>query len=423
MPTPSLTDAELIRRLEHRSQFNTTREAAKAEGINSNTYDAQLQKARARFPQWGEKEGDPIDVVTDDLKGRVRDLEAQLAAVKRDNVTAKRIREMIGGLADELPEPPKWVVRSTKKGSPGVPLTLWSDWHVGEVVDKEQTGGINEFNLEIAQQRVRLLVEKIIDLCFNHQTNPDYPGIVVCLGGDMISGLIHQELVENMEGPFASQLFETYGLLKWALGTLADRFGQVFVVAVVGNHGRLWHKPRAKNRVHDSFEYLIYNFLRQSFCPTDSAGKRLPGYDDRLRFFIPDQTDAYFTVAGHRFLLTHGDSTGAKGGDGIIGALGPIVRGEKRVREVAGYVDDHYDTALMGHYHVKVSLDNVIVNPTLKGYDEFARNILRARPEVPAQMLLFVHEHYGIVDERRIFLEQKPTVEKSSSWVTWKDAA
>ena len=40
------------------------------------------------------------------------------------------------------------------------------------------------------------------------------------------------------------------------------------------------------------------------------------------------------------FLLTHGDSMGARGGDGIIGAIGPIIRGEKRVRDVASFTDE-----------------------------------------------------------------------------------
>jgi predicted phosphodiesterase len=209
-----------------------------------------------------------------------------------------------------------------------------------------------------------------------------------------------------MEGPLSDQIRETYRLLVWALKQLADKFGAVFVVAVVGNHGRLHHKPRAKNRVQDSFEYMIYHFLADKFDD-----------DERINFFIPDQTDAWFEVAGHRFLLTHGDSTGARGGDGIIGAIGPIVRGEKKVRDVAGFTGDAYDVALMGHYHISVSLDNVIVNPTLKGYDEFARNVLRARPERPAQTLIFIHPEKGIIDERRIWLEDKPERRPVSDFV------
>lgn len=414
-------DAEIQRAVNLKASGMSNAEIAKTMNRATQTVGGWLLPG-GRAERMGIKPGDVAgewETARLTYEDRIRDLEAQIGAFQREKISAQQIREMIGNLNAELPDPPKWAAKPAKSGSPGVPLTLWSDWHIGEVVSLEQTGGVNEFNMDIAQKRVRRLVEKIIDLAFNHQTNPDYPGIVVCLGGDLISGIIHQELIETMESPFAGQLLETYAMLSWALTALADRFGRVFVVCVVGNHGRLWHKPRAKNRVFDSFEYILYSLLESRFCPVDGAGKKLPGYDERFQFHVPAQTDALFQVAGHRFLLTHGDSTGAKGGDGIIGAIGPIVRGEKKVREVSGYTHDDYDTALMGHYHQMVSLDTVVVNPTLKGYDEYARNVLRARPEPPAQMLLFVHQDYGIIDQRRVFLEKKPR-QTPASWVAWK---
>lgn len=341
------------------------------------------------------------------LRDRIKDLESALTAIHRDNVDAAKLREFISGI-EPLPGPPKWVMSKPKSGGYGTPVTIWSDWHVGEVVAPEQVGGLNEFNIAIARRRAQTLVEKTISLCFDYAKTPEYPGIVVCLGGDMISGLIHLELSETMEGPFTEQVKEAFSLIAAGLTALADRFDKVFVPCVVGNHGRLHHRPRAKNRAQDSFEYLVYHFLEAHFKD-----------DPRVKFMIAEQTDILFTVAGHRFLLTHGDSTGAKGGDGIIGAIGPIVRGEKRVRDVQALTDAPYDTALMGHYHVKVSLDGVIVNPAFKGYDEYARNILRARPETPAQMLFFVHPDYGIIDERRIFLEarRRPS---NTEWVSWQ---
>jgi hypothetical protein len=381
------------------------------------------------IPQRGIKPGDvqgEFDAIRANLEERVRDVEAQLASVHRENLTARSIRGMISNIGENLPPLPKWPLEKGKPGSLGIPILHLSDWHIGEVVSLAQTGGVNEFNLSIAQQRVKTLVSKVISLSYDYHKNPHYPGIVVCLGGDMISGLIHQELVETMEGPFAGQLLETFALIGWALEKLAGKFGRVFVVGVVGNHGRLWHKPRAKNRAFDSFEYFLYCFLEARFCPRDKeSGKPMPGYDERFSFHIAEDTDAYFDVAGWRFLLTHGDSTGAKGGDGFIGALGPIVRGEKKVREASSYVSDEFDFCLMGHYHVSVDLDRVYVNPTLKGYDEYAKNILRARPEPAAQQLLFVHPDHGVIDRKRIFLQKRPQRGERSreALVVWKDAA
>jgi hypothetical protein len=100
---------------------------------------------------------------------------------------------------------------------------------------------------------------------------------------------------------------------------LADTFGKVFVPCVPGNHGRNTIKPRAKNRVYDSYEWLIYCHIERYFKN-----------DDRVHVYVPNEVDAHFAIYGHRFMLTHGDTLGVKGGDGIIGALGPIARGASR---------------------------------------------------------------------------------------------
>jgi len=391
-------------------QVGATARAAQSLGISKKTFNSRLNVAREYYdiePDWSLYKpvgrGSEIPQATDPslleiirLKDENRALEAEIKSIQRDEISAEKVREFIAGVKKALPEPPVWMVDPKPGGSAGVPLTLWSDWHIGEVVSREQVGGVNEFNIPIARLRVKRLVEAIVDLCFNHTVNPTYPGIVVCLGGDMVSGNIH-ELPETNDGTLTEQAKECYSLISGGLMAMAEKFGRVHVVGVVGNHGRLSHKPKAKNRVQDNIEWMLYHFLEARF-----------ENDKRITFQIPDETDALFEVAGHRFLLTHGDSTGARGGDGIIGAIGPIVRGEKKVRDVASMTDVFYDTALMGHYHQKVSLDSVIVNPSLKGYCEFARNVLRCRPERPAQTLIFVHPHYGVIDEKRIWLEKKP---------------
>src|SRR5258706_1150686 len=151
---------------------------------------------------------------------------------------------------------------------------------------------------------------------------PNYPGIVVCLGGYLISGNIHDELAQTNDGPVQQSILEVQEHLIRALTRMADVFGKVFVPCVVGNHGRNTLKPRAKNRVYESYEWNIYCQLEAWF--------KAKG-DTRIQFSIPGETDAFFSVLGHRFLLTHGDTLGVKGGDGIIGAIGPIARGVTKV--------------------------------------------------------------------------------------------
>ncbi len=123
----------------------------------------------------------------------------------------------------------------------------------------------------------------------------------------MLSGDIHEELVETNETPLMPTLIDLMGVLMWALKTMADEFGQVFVPCVVGNHGRNTRKPRMKNMVYSNFDWLLYSFLAKHF-----------ENDKRLTFMIPEGADADYMVLGHRYRLSHGDRLGVKGGDGII---------------------------------------------------------------------------------------------------------
>ena len=240
---------------------NQSRAADKL-NIPRQTYAAMLRKAQnmgvkpqdvAKTPEWTKEKNA--------LQERVRELELKLSQAQQEIFNGERIRDFIGLTKKSLPETPAWAVTPKKAGSPGVPLALWSDWHIGEVVFREQVAGVNEYNTDIARRRVKTLVEKIIHLCFHHTVNPTYPGIVVCLGGDMISGIIHEELRETNDLTAVRQCIETFKLIASALVTLADAFGKVWVIGVGGNHGRLTYKPRAKNRVQDILDYMIYQFL------------------------------------------------------------------------------------------------------------------------------------------------------------------
>lgn len=220
----------------------------------------------------------------------------------------------------------------------------------------------------------------------------------------MIGGDIHDELAKTNELEVPPALIDLFNALVWALGQMADAFGRVFVPCVPGNHGRMTRKPQAKRRVFTNFDWLLYQMLRSHFAN-----------DDRLVFSVPASGDCHFSIYGRRFFLTHGDAMGVKGGDGIIGAMGPILRGTLKTRSSEGKAGRDFDVALIGHWHQYLPLPRVIVNGTLKGYDEFARVFLRAEPEAPQQALFFVHPVNGIVSHWPIYADE-PTVKGVVEW-------
>lgn len=354
------------------------------------------------------------------LKDEVRSLKAQIKGVTKEQLDTRYIRQKIFHLSEETIDPPDWLIsNNTTHKSPGVPTLFASDWHWGENVDSSQIGGVNSFDLEIAHKRARTLITTAIDLLNNHMVNPDYPGIVFVLGGDMVSGDIHEELMATNEIEIMPTVIDLVGVLTWCIRTLADTFGRVFVPCVTGNHGRNTHKIRAKGRNFTSFDWLLYTFLDKVFHPVDpETGEHLPGYDDRVQFAIPNGPDCLYSIYGHKYLLTHGDQF--RGGDGVIGALGPIIRGDHRKRSRNGQIAMQYDTMIIGHWHQYISLERLIVNGSLKGYDEYAySNNFGFEP--PRQALWLTHPRHGITFRIPVLLERKLATESSDKWLEWKN--
>lgn len=377
--------------------------AAEEVGVPRPTLENRLRAARRYKLTPGSGHSDPNDPSA--LKSRIKQLEGRLQAQASEEALAGEIRSKIIGLRAAVAdvEPPDWTVEPRKNvEAPGVPTLLLSDFHWGEVVKAPQLMNKNRYNLAIAKERLRTVVNTAEDLLRIISPKMDYPGIVVPLGGDMISGNIHEELAATNEINTMPTVLDLYGELVAVIERLADTFGQVFLPCVTGNHGRDTQKIWHKDRHHTSFDWLLYCFLAKRFEK-----------DKRVRFLIPDGPDAYFRIYHHRYLLTHGDQF--RGGDGMIGALGPIIRGDHKKRSRNAQIDMEYDTMAIGHWHQDIFLRRLIVNSSLKGYDEYAYN--NNFPfEVPSQQLWLTHQKHRITFRMPVYAERERDVPKTE-WV------
>jgi len=364
------------------------------------TFNARLREAR----RLGFKHDKAA--VSKNAQTRISQLEKDLKAATREQADTAALKQLIGTAALKLDklDAPAWVLKAGTVKSPGVPTLQLSDFHWGERVFPKQVNNVNEFTVAIARDRLKYAVETAIHLCRILDRDMRYPGIVVPLGGDMVSGAIHEELRASNEIPTMPTVLDLVDNLVPAIRTLADTFGAVFLPCVSGNHGRDTMKIYAKGRNHTSFDWLLYQFLARALQ-----------HDKRVQFYIPEASDAAYRIYGYKYLLTHGDQF--RGGDGMIGALGPILRGDHKKRSRNAQVGADYDTMVIGHWHQRIMLNRVIVNSCLKGYDEyaFANNFPF---EQPSQNLWITNPHYGITYSMPVYVAPDNKTQ-TDQWVSW----
>lgn len=341
------------------------------------------------------------------LRDQVSRLRQELRQARREALTEDYVREEIIGLCGYDPRPPNWLV-DIKRGqrTADIPVLLASDWHYGEVVRPEEVGGMNEFNAAIFQRRVRLMVERTLDICFNHRVNTNYPGMVLQFMGDMITGIIHEDLLATNDRTDQEAILELLDILIWVIRTLRDRFGKLFVVCVCGNHGRSTARGRYKQHNLTSYEWLLYNLLARHFDG-----------DQDISFVIPKGADAHYKAYNTRIMVTHGHLLGVRGGDGIIGAAGPLLRGRHKLKNAESAVGRDFDVLTVGHYHQFMTLPSMVCNGSLIGMSEFGHLAVRAAYAPPIQALGFVSPDWGWTTTYPVFLNEKmPT--KSVDWVS-----
>lgn len=337
------------------------------------------------------------------LKNENTHLTDYVRELESESVSVSKLKRMIGSMdCTTLGESSDWIKgpREVKGSTSGIPTLFLSDIHFDEVVRPEQVNHVNEFNHEIAVARLKHTFQTTIDLLKLYLLKTDYDGIICALGGDLLSGNIHEELAETNEQTIMKSILDLSDILAAGIGGLADEFGRVFVPCVVGNHGRLHKKPRYKYRIEQNYEWLVYQFLQRHFKS-----------DTRVSFLIPDAPDAQWTIYGRTYNLNHGDQF--KGGTGISGIFSPLMLGMARKQKKQNAIGQPFDVMMNGHWHQYLHTDYLIVNGSVKGYDEFA-NMHNFNFEPPQQALFVSHPTKREIFRMPILCDKESKLVKSS---------
>ena len=345
--------------------------------------------------EWGHEQDEARFAENAAIQRSARAARASAAALDNE---ARELRKRLGLYeqldADKLPAP-EWVAPSVPQAHHAIPSLLLTDIHWDEVVRPEEIEGYNCYNRHIAELRVKKAFTGAVKVVRNYIAGVTIDGFQLFLGGDLLSGIIHEELTETNQGQLCESILTVVEPLESGINLLAKEFKHVNITAVVGNHGRRTRKPRAKFRAKDNFDWLVYQLIART----------MRGRKD-VTFAVGESADEPVTVYGTKYRLTHGDQF--RGGSGISAELSPLLIGQNRKTARQNKIGKPYDILVMGHWHRTLWLPSkgIIMGGSVVGYSEYSY-IENFAPEEPQCSLWLTTPERGITMTAPVFLQDR----------------
>ena len=267
-------------------------------------------------------------------------------------------------------------------------IALFSDAHIEETVLPESVLGKNEYNLSIAEQRIKNYFNNLALCLVKDQVDE----LIFASLGDTISGYIHDELAQTNGLTPTEATIKAQSLIYSGLDFLCKntKLNSIKFIGIVGNHSRTTKKIQHSNGYKLSYEWIMYENIKK-MCEIT----QLP-----VEFNIPESELAITDMPdGKRFIFIHGYQI-KSGGTGTVCGIYPALN------RLAMKWDRTFnqDKIYLGHFHSCVSIPNAVVNGSIIGFNSFA--LSNGFPcEKPAQMYEVYDTERGLLLTRQIYCD------------------
>lgn len=206
---------------------------------------------------------------------------------------------------------------------------ILSDIHLEEKVELELVNGLNEYNPDIAKNRVEKFFVNFLKLVNKERHSSKINKAVLALLGDNITGYIHEDLKEtNYLSPTEATLYAKDIIIS-GIKYLVEQgnFTEIIVPCCKGNHGRTTTTKRFSSAYKNSYEWMMYHDIENMFEILGSVDKRYK----IVKFIIPKSELTYIEVYGKTIRFGHGDHFSFGGGVG--GMIIPMSKWLFRINE------------------------------------------------------------------------------------------
>lgn len=268
-------------------------------------------------------------------------------------------------------------VRLKRGKRPAAAVALLSDVHAEERITR--TDAIpNDYDLTIAQHRVGRFFAGTTWLTQHAARDFAIDTLVLWLGGDLITGDIHDELLEVAEVPPGEAMLRVRDWIVSGVRGMLEAMPetQIVIPCSYGNHGRTTHRIRHATGYGHSWEWALYAMIGHAFA--DEPRVRVHATRDEMQYLTVHD----FTLAFH-----HGYNLRYNGGIG--GLTIPAIKAMHRWQQWRDV--DYYH---FGHFHTSLDLGQLAFNGSVIGPSPYGFAIGTA-PEEPRQSFYVLDDKRG----------------------------
>ena len=222
---------------------------------------------------------------------------------------------------------------------------MLSDWHIGAKFDTY----LNSFDIDIAKARVEHTKQCTIDYCVKHKVNTLYIEVL----GDMVSGIIHVSNRLDQAENIVQQTIIASELLSEFVKDLSRVVPNIKLVYCIGNHGRI-NADVKESISEENFEYLIKHYMTVKLENLPNVKWLDNEINHEMCFYTLANGKTIAAMHGHR------EKRGSY---------------KNAVKNLTDYSETYrVDEVHIGHFHNHQIINNVIVNGSLMGCDNYAQN-------------------------------------------------
>ena len=295
----------------------------------------------------------------------------------KDFITSKNI--------SELPFEKYSFNVEVEEGGSKYAIALFSDAHIEEMVNPSTVLGLNEYNLDIAEERIKkYFVNLVKALNEDHVEN-----LVFAVLGDLVTGFLHDDHIQTNNCTPLEAIYIAQNLLYSGLEYIVENstVEHIKFIGIVGNHSRTTKKIQHTNGYKMSYEWLMYKNIEREIKLTN-----LP-----IEVEIPSSEMAVLNTSdGKRYMFMHGFQIKGSGNETVCGIYPALNRLSLKLDR-----NFHQDKIYIGHFHSCISIPNATVNGSIIGYNAFALTNGFSYEE-PAQMYELFNEN-GLILTRKIY--------------------